>query len=409
MPVSSSVATSRTAPWNAFERPAKLNTPYSYLPDYQPLVELANQNKSVSAYSESVPREDARLRRLIAEAPTIGVHDHPFLLPANLDNENWGAWRRQKRLTYAYEAMSRSGVTAAVASTNSWHTAEEILTMLVRLNADFTHHEGIHVVNRFSDITAGANPAVGYPDSIGVILALESMTEFAYDLDNVETLYGLGVRVAGMIYSDGNILGGGLSSAYDEGLSSQGKAFVSRMNDMGMVVDLAHAGDRTTLDAIEHSSAPILISHAGARSLWPTSRMKPDDVLHAMAQSGGIIGVEAPPNSTCAPGHSGHDIDQVMEHVEFLVNLLGIDSVALGLDVVFGPHHQLHKIRAGEPAPTTNSVDGRARVDYVDGVENPEEAFWNIGWWLMEHGYGDNDIKKLLGGNALRYFSTVLN
>lgn len=363
-------------------------------------MELADQNKNISEYTKKVRRDDERLRRLMREAPAIGLHDHPFLLPANLDNENWGTWRTQKRLTYAYEAMSRSGMTAAVASTNSWHTAEEIITMMIRLNADITHHEGFHVVNSFADIVRES--------SVGIILGLESMTEFGHDLDKVEYLYGLGVRVAGMIYSDGNVLGAGLSSAYGDGLSSQGRAFLARMNDLGMVADFAHAGDRTTLEAIERSTAPILISHAGARSLWQTSRMKPDDVLHALTESGGLIGVEAPPNTTCAPGLTGHDIDQVMAHVEYLIELIGIDSVGLGLDVVFGPHHQLHEIRAQGPVSDTNPVDGRARVDYVDGVENPEEAFWNIGWWLMERGYSDEDIKKLLGGNALRYLERVM-
>lgn len=382
--------------------------PYPYLPGYAAPVPLADPSMTISAYSAGVDRTDPRLRALMAQAPAIGVHDHPFLLPADLNAETWGRWREAKRLEYAYEAMRSSGVTAAVASTNSWHTAQEIETMLVRFLADLDRHEGFHLVRRFQDIERGRSATGDLPSSLGIILALESMTEFAHDLDAVERLYGMGVRVAGMIYSDGNILGGGLSSAHDEGLTSLGRSFVARMNALGMVPDFAHAGDRTTFDAIEVSEKPILVSHAGSRSLWPTSRMKPDDLVIALAQSGGVIGIEAPPNSTCVLGRTGHDIDQVMAHVEHVIEIAGIDAVVLGLDVVFGPHHQLHGIRAQGSVTGTSPVDGRESARFVDGVENPEEAFWNVGWWLMEHGYADEDILKILGGNALAYFRRVL-
>lgn len=383
------------------------NRAYPYLPDYRPSVPLADASATVSHYTEQVPLEDERLRRLMATAPAIGIHDHPFKLPENLDAENWGTWRRAQRLEYAYDSMRASGVTAAVASTNSWHTAGEIETMLLRFLADLAHHPGFHLVSRAVDVTSGASEE-GLPSSLGVILGLESLTEFTPDVDNVERLFGMGVRVGGMIYSDGSILGGGLSSTYDEGLTTQGIAFLREMNALGMVADFAHAGDRTTFHAIEVSEAPIMISHAGARSVWPTSRMKPDDLIVALAQSGGVIGVEAPPNSTCAPGKSGHDIDQVMAHVERIIEVAGIDCVALGLDVVFGPHHQLHEIRSQGAHSDVSAVDGRRKARFVDGVENPREAFWNIAWWLIQHGYGDEDIRKILGGNALRYLQKVL-
>jgi membrane dipeptidase len=70
------------------------------------------------------------------------------------------------------------------------------------------------------------------------------------------------------------------------------------MNQLGMLVDLAHVGDRTSTDAAEASGQPVVISHAGARARWPSPRMKPDDVLRAVATAGGVIGVEAPPGST---------------------------------------------------------------------------------------------------------------
>lgn len=381
--------------------------PYHYLTEYQEPVEFADDEGEISTYNAKVDRSDVRLRALLAGAPAISLHDHPFRLPANLNNDNWSRWRPSGRLNFGYRGMASAGMTATVACTNSWHNAAEVTSIFTRLAGDLVHHDGVHLVQRADDLDRGRRADGELPDSLAVIFGLESMTQFAHDLDSIEFLYGLGVRVAGLIYSDGNLLGAGLSSATDEGLSTQGKAFVRRMNELGMVVDLAHVGDRTTLDAIAVSSAPVMISHAGSRSLWPTSRMKPDDVLLALRDAGGLIGVEAPPNSTCVPESPVHDIDAVMRHVEVLIDLVGIDHVALGPDVTFGPHHQLHAIRAAESAPAKRR-DGHPLARYVDGVENPKEAFWNMTWWLMEHGYSDEDIRKVIGGNAHRYLRTVL-
>lgn len=386
-----------------------MTKPYPYIDGYESAVPVADPFTERSTYNAKVDRTDERIRRLIANAPTVSLHDHAFLLPADLNAENWGKWRAAKRVEFAYEGVRASGLTAGVFTSNSWHTAAEIETMFIRFIADLDHHENVHLVRRFRDLLAGRNTVEGeLPTSVGVILGLESMTEFAHDLDSVEHLYGIGVRLGGMIYSDGNILGGGLNSTFDEGITTQGKAFVRQMNSIGMVVDLAHAGDKTTFDTIEYSEKPILVSHAGARSLWPTRRMKPDSLVKALAASGGLIGVEAAPNSTLVPGGGAHDISQVMQHAERLIEVGGIDSVALGLDVTYGPHHQLHAIRAQGTHTGTDPVDGRPASSMVDGLENPTESFWNIAHWLIEHGYSDEDASKLLGGNAVRYFEQVL-
>ena len=99
------------------------------------------------------------------------------------------------------------------------------------------------------------------------------------ELDRIEILYGFGVRLLGVTYSEANALGSGLKESNDGGLTSFGRKAVDRMNKVGMLIDCSHAGDRTTLDTIKVSRKPIILSHIGARALWNSNRLAPDDVL----------------------------------------------------------------------------------------------------------------------------------
>src|SRR5205085_7164321 len=118
------------------------------------------------------------------------------------------------------------------------------------------------------------------------IPALESSTPIENELDRIEILYGLGIRMMGIAYSESNALGSGLRERRDGGLTVFGRQAVKRMNQIGMAIDLSHAGNQTALDTIEVSTKPVFISHAGARTLWDSSRMKPDDVIRALAARG---------------------------------------------------------------------------------------------------------------------------
>ena len=97
-------------------------------------------------------------------------------------------------------------------------------------------------------------------------------------------LYGFGVRSLGITYSESNALGSGLKEPGDGGLTTFGRRAVKRMNQVGMLIDCSHCGDQTTLDVIEYSDAPIILSHIGARALWESNRLAPDSVLEACAK-----------------------------------------------------------------------------------------------------------------------------
>ena len=241
------------------------------------------------------------------------------------------------------------------------------------------------------------------------------------ELDRIELLYGFGVRALGIAYSEANALGSGLKEPRDGGLTVFGRRAVERMNKVGMLIDCSHCGDRTTLDTIEWSEKPIILSHIGARALWDSNRLAPDEVLTACARKGGLIGIEAAPHTTVTQAHPRHGIESFMEHFEYIKGLVGIDHVGFGPDAVYGDHVGLHDLysanlsiqdsRKRAAAAPGGGEDGPGhgvqieRVPYVEGLENPTEGSHNIVRWLVAHGYSDVDIAKVMGGNAIRLFT----
>ena len=237
------------------------------------------------------------------------------------------------------------------------------------------------------------------------------------ELDRIEVLYGFGVRLLGIAYSEANALGAGLKEPRDGGLTVFGRKAVERMNKVGMLIDCSHCGDQTTLDTIEVSEKPIVLSHIGARALWDSNRMAPDEVLVACAGKGGVIGIEAAPHTTLTYNHRTHDLEAFMEHFEYVKELVGIDHVGFGPDSLFGDHVGLHHTYAAslsiKDAHGGTAADRRLKdmdyqeVEYVKGIENPVEGSRNILRWLVQNGYSDEDIRKVMGGNALRLLGEV--
>jgi membrane dipeptidase len=216
----------------------------------------------------------------------------------------------------------------------------------------------------------------------------------------------------GITYSESNSLGSGLKEARDGGLTSFGRRVVERMNRIGMLIDCSHCGDQTTLDVIEESQKPIVLSHIGARALWNTNRMAPDDVLKACADKGGVIGIEAAPHTTLTAKNPHHNLESYMEHFEYVKDLVGIDHVGFGPDTLFGDHVGLHHVyKAALSIDESHRKEAGGpkfeEVEYVEGLENPTEASFNILRWLVAHDYSDEHITKVIGGNALRLLEDV--
>lgn len=358
-------------------------------------------SKQVEVSSE----EEARVKRLFEENLVISLHDHCFVALENLGE--FFEFRRHGRDWTGYEGLSVSGLdcvfdnlmngTAMITSKSGWKWDDIIYDIGMRLS-DIAHQDMVKLALTTEDIIQAKKNG-----QIAFVVSLEGAAMIENELDRIDILYGLGVRCLGIAYSEGNQLGGGLREPNDGGLTVFGRQAVGRMNKLGIAIDISHSGDRTGMETIELSEKPVFITHAGARALWNSNRLKPDEVIKACAAKGGVIGIEAAPHTTISEKNPRHSIESFMEHFEYCVDLVGIDHVAFGPDVLFGDHVGLHNtLSAALSIGASRGNLPYPKVEWVDGIENPAEAFPNIVRWLVKHGYSDADIAKAIGGNIMR-------
>ena len=359
--------------------------------------------------------EEDRVQELLEKSIVISLHDHPEVFPENI--EEVLDYIRSGRIALGFEGLAASYLdavfdglengTGMIRSPDPWDWDNIIYQIGYRLS-DIAHQNFVIKAERVDDILRAHREG-----KVALILHLEAPpTRVGSDIDKIDVLYGFGVRCIGITYSQGNDLGSGLADSEDKGLTDAGYEVVRRMNKLGISIDISHAGDRTSLDVIEASHDPVFITHAGARALWPSERLKPDDVIQALAEKGGVFGVEAAPHTTITYTNRRHSLESVMEHLQYIEKLVGIDYVAFGPDTLFGDHVALHKLFAKQLS-IDRILKGRGRglpeyqeVEYVDGLENPSE-FPNIVRWLVKNGYSDEEIKKVIGGNVLRVLRRV--
>ncbi|WP_433359932.1 dipeptidase [Streptosporangium sp. CA-115845] len=373
--------------------------------------DLAPELDRVPAYDLGLSAEQSvRVSRLLTEHMAISLHEHPKVLTADVTQLR--DYNRTGRNVLGYEGLSRSGMTAlfdnfmngtnCVTSEHGWKWDDVIYDLGLRF-ADIAKQDFVVLARTVAEIEKAK--ASG---QLALVAGLEAATMIENELDRLDILYGFGVRQIGIAYSQANQLGSGLAERADAGLTNFGRRAVERMNRLGMAIDISHSGDRTSLEVIEHSTVPVFITHAGARAIWPTNRMKPDEVIKACAERGGVIGLEAAPHTTLSERHREHSLESVMDHFTYCVDLVGIDHVAFGPDTNFGDHVGLHDSFTGHLS--IGQAHGHVehpRVPYVAGMENPAENFTNIVGWLVKHGYGDDDISKVIGGNILRVLKEV--
>lgn len=372
---------------------------------------LSKQADRVPAHPVAVtPEQEARVRNIFEKELIISLHEHTFVCPE--DTTEIFTYRREGRDATGYEGLAQSGLdvvfenfmdgTAMITSKAGWKWNDVIHDIGMRYS-DIAHQKMLYLATTIDDLQAAKKTG-----RIAMVSSLEASTMIENELDRLDVLYGFGVRIMGIAYSEANSLGCGLKEKNDGGLTAFGRKAVQRMNKLGMAIDISHSGDQTSLDTIEVSDKPIFITHAGARTLWNTKRLKPDNVIRACAEKGGVIGIEAAPHTTLTKNNPKHSIESFMEHFEYTANLVGIDYVAFGPDTLYGDHVGLHHAFAAALSikQAHGSLDFE-EVEYVAGIENPTEGLKNCVRWMVAHGYSDQDIAKATGGNIMRVLKQV--
>jgi len=385
---------------------------FSYLEpgtDYHAF-ELADQIERVPWHLHPLTdEEEERTARLARDLVCVSMHEHAGVFPARIDETP--EYVRHGRMATAFEGLAASYWDAVfdnlmdgictIHSRSGWQWDDVLHDLGMRL-CDIEHQDLVIHCRRIEDVRRAHEEG-----RIAWIATMEGAAMIEHDLDRIDLLYGFGLRSLGVTYSESNALGNGLKEERDAGLTKFGRRAVERMNKVGLLIDCSHCGDRTTLDTVAWSEKPIVLSHIGARALWDSNRLAPDEVLEAVAAKGGVIGIECAPHTTLTRAHRTHDLEAFMEHFEYVKRLVGIDHVGFGPDTVYGDHVGLHHTYAANLSIEESRGKGKPgheydEVEYVRGLENPTEGSHNILRWLVGHGYTDEEIAKVMGGNALR-------
>jgi membrane dipeptidase len=212
----------------------------------------------------------------------------------------------------------------------------------------------------------------------------------------------LGIRMMHVTYNRRNMLGDGCAEPSNAGLSDFGNAAIRELNRNGVIVDVAHCGWQTSLDAAKVSDKPMVASHSGCADLHHHIRCKPDNVMRAIADTGGFVGI------CCIPSFLGRsqNIAAMLDHIEYAVKLVGADHVSIGTDVVY-----VSRNNAAEVAKLPRSGPSRPRFEYfwppnaLTGQRDVTMAWTNWPMFtvgMVQRGISDGDIQKILGGNVLR-------
>jgi len=243
-------------------------------------------------------------------------------------------------------------------------------------------------------------------DDVGVVLNTQNLgAAVGDDLDAIETLYGGGLRIFQLTYNPQNLLGAGCYARSDCGLSTLGVEAVERLDELGGIVDLSHCGRATTLDAIEVADRPVAVTHAGCAAVAEHERCKGDDVLEALADADGYMGVVGVP-WFLAPGADDPSLDAFFEHLEHAVSILGPDRVGVGTDFAHvdaaAPDAYLHAAREymvgkGFPEGYGEGYGGGfgAMRSYTD---------WPVLREGLRERYDEETVRGILGENFLSFW-----
>lgn len=239
-----------------------------------------------------------------------------------------------------------------------------------------------------------------------VVINFQNTFHIGADLDKLDFFFNLGIRFITLTYNMRNLVGDGCTERTDAGLSYFGIQVIKRMNELGILVDLSHVGDRTIMDATEFSTKPVAFTHAFCRELYRHDRGKTDEQLKAVAQSNGYCSICVVPFFLTY--EKKPSLDHFLNHVEHTIEIMGIDKVGVGTDwgAVY-PKGLVSKLNEEVLQYGFRAEHGLDLGTNPEGFKDARD--WpNITRGLVSRGYSDEEIKGILGGNFLRIFKEVV-
>lgn len=325
---------------------------------------------------------------LTATSPAKALHEGAVVVDGTCPGSHWRA---------NLETWLAGGATCCVVSIGAPFPPEGALYDLAS-TLDFIRRDNrLSLVLSVDDVRAAKEQG-----RLGVVLQFQGTEPLAYEPALVEAWWRLGVRTVQLAYNRRNPVCDGCEEPVDGGLSRLGRRVVAELNRVGIAVDVSHTGVRSSLDAIECSTAPVVASHSNAHSVHPNSRNLPDEVIRGIAASGGVIGMNGFPSFVSSAKEP--TLDHYIDHMAYIGELVGIEHVAVGLDYWNGTEADYREfVESGMwnaenyPPPPWPYPAG---LGDASGLPALSER-------LLERGFSAADVTGILGENWLRVWARI--
>ncbi|WP_054310661.1 dipeptidase [Mesorhizobium sp. 1M-11] len=298
-----------------------------------------------------------------------------------------------------FKEMRQAGLTAANCTCSVWEGFEATVQNIAKWNGWFRQYADEIVKARSTEDIVQAKKA----GKTAIILGMQNTTAFEDQIGYVEILKSLGVGIAQMTYNTQNWVGSGCYEGRDSGLSDFGREVVAEMNRVGMLCDLSHVGPKTSRDVIDSSSKPVAYSHCLPAGLKAHPRNKSDEELRYIVEKGGFVGVTMFP--PFLPKGAQSDIGDYIDAIDYVINLVGEDSVGIGTDFTQGYGEEFFDWI------THDKGFGRKLTDFGE-VKNPDgirriSDFPNLADAMSRAGWTNSKIEKVVGANWLGLLDRV--
>ncbi|NYI78439.1 membrane dipeptidase [Nocardioides panzhihuensis] len=302
-------------------------------------------------------------------------------------------WSRE-----VFEELRTGGVSGVNATAAVWEGTDQTLRTVAEWYQMAQRHNDLMLLAETADDIRKAKDE----GRVAVMLGFQNTSPFGDDYRLVEVFSRLGVRIAQLTYNIQNAVGGSCYEPEDSGLTRFGRNIVAEMNRVGMLIDLSHVGNRTSLDAVEASVAPVAITHSNPTWFVDNPRNKPAEVLRAVAEGGGVVGCCLYP---LVLGGAGTGLDEFCAMVRRLVDEIGPEHVALGSDCTRNwDDGYVEWLRSGHWRP-------RGEVpatwpEWPHWFRGPED-FPRVTDGLVAAGLDEHTVRGVLGENWLGLFDDV--
>jgi microsomal dipeptidase-like Zn-dependent dipeptidase len=302
-----------------------------------------------------------------------------------------------------FEEWRAGGIGCVHVTVAIWEGARETLSVLGEWN---------RLLDANSDLIALATTAdeiekIAKSGRTAIIYGFQDTSPLEDDIELFEIFHKLGVRIVQLTYNVQNRIASGCWEQHDHGVSQFfGRNAIKEMNRLGILVDVSHCGERSSLDAIEYSSRPIAVTHANPAEFVGSDielnrRNKSTTLIKRLAERGGVIGLSMYPK--IMRGGSRCTLDTFMDMIAWTVDQIGTDAVAFGTDYYNGwPESEIKWWRAGRWS-RESAVPIQGFSTWPEWFRSPVD-FPNLIEGLRKRGFHANEILKIAGGNWLRLF-----